>query len=91
MKYERELEMLRLSKSALQRSTEQLESELKVSRMEATSLKEVVARMTADASAIQCQLDATKVKMFILHKHQHNRVVCSWPYLLISTQKIEEV
>ena len=55
--------MLRLSKSALQRSTEQLESELKVSRMEVTSLKEVVGRMTADASAIQCQLDATKVKM----------------------------
>ena len=54
--------MLRLSKSALQRSTEQLESELKVSRMEVTSLKEVVARMTADASAIQCQLDATKVR-----------------------------
>ena len=63
MKYEHELEMLRLSKSALQRSTEQLESELKVSRMEVTSLKEVVARMTADASAIQCQLDATKVEI----------------------------
>ena len=54
--------MLRLSKSALQRSTEQLESELKVARMEVTSLKEVVARMMADASAIQCQLDATKVR-----------------------------
>ena len=54
VKYEHELEMLRLSKSSLQRSVEQLDSDLKVSRME-------VARMTADASAIQCQLDATKV------------------------------
>ena len=63
MKYEHELEMLRLSKSALQRSAEQLESELKVARMEVTCLKEVVARMTADASAIHCQLDATKVKI----------------------------
>lgn len=62
VKYEHEVEMLRLSKSALQRSTEQLESELKVSRMEVASLKEVVARMTADTSAIQCQLDATKVR-----------------------------
>lgn len=61
MKYEHELEILRLSKSSLQRSVEQLDSELKVSRLEAASLKEVVARMTADASAIQCQLDATRV------------------------------
>lgn len=61
MKYEHELEMLRLSKSSLQRSVEQLESELKVSRLEVASLKEVVTRMTADASAIQCRLDATRV------------------------------
>ena len=61
-KYEHEIEMLRLSKSALQRSVEQLETDLKVSRMEAASLKEVVAKMSADSSAIQCQLDATKVR-----------------------------
>ena len=58
--------MLRLSKSSLQRSVEQLDSDRKVSRMEVNSLKEVVARMTADASAIQCQLDATKVVYSLL-------------------------
>ena len=59
--YEHEIEMLKLQKSALQRSHDQLEAELSASRAEGTSLKATVSQMAADASAIQCQLDATKV------------------------------
>lgn len=58
--YEHEIEMLKLQKSALQRSHDQLEAELSASRAEGTSLKATVSQMAADASAIQCQLDATK-------------------------------
>ena len=53
--------MLKLSKSALQRSHDHLEAELSGSRAEGISLKATVTQMAADGSAIQCQLDATKV------------------------------
>ena len=53
--------MLKLSKSALQRSHDDLESNLKGARSEVVSLKATVSQMAADASAIQCQLGATKV------------------------------
>ena len=54
--------MLRLAKNALQRSHDDLDSNLIAARTEITSLKSTVAQMAADASGIQCQLDATKVK-----------------------------
>ena len=59
--YEHEIEMLKISKSALQRSHDDLEASLKEARSEAVSLKATVAQMAADSSAIQCQLEATKV------------------------------
>ena len=59
--YEHEMEMLKISKSALQRSHDDLEASLKEARSEAVSLKATVAQMAADSSAIQCQLEATKV------------------------------
>ncbi len=65
-RYEHELELLRLSKSALQRSHDQLDADLTAARNESTSLKSMVSRMAADASAIQCQLDATKVGPVII-------------------------
>lgn len=55
------MEMLKLSKSALQRSHDDLESNLKGARSEVISLKATISQMAADASAIQCQLGATKV------------------------------
>lgn len=59
--YEHEIEMLKISKSALQRSHDDLEASLKEARSEAVSLKATVTQMAADSSAIQCQLEATKV------------------------------
>ena len=53
MKHEHEIEMLCLSKSALKRSAEQLESELKVSRMEVTSLKEAVANKSREIAHLE--------------------------------------
>lgn len=53
--------MVRLSKNALQRSHDELESNLTATRSEVASLKSCVAQMTADAAGIQCQLEATKV------------------------------
>ena len=59
--YEHEVEMLKISKSALQRSHDDLEASLREARSEVVSLKATVSQMAADSSAIQCQLEATKV------------------------------
>ena len=53
--------MLKISKSALQRSHDNLEASLREAQSEAVSLKATVSQMAADSSAIQCQLEATKV------------------------------
>ena len=57
-----ELELLRRARDALQRSHHQLEGDLAASRSEVTALRSTVAQLTADASAVQCHLDATKVR-----------------------------
>ena len=63
-----EVEMLQLSKSSLQRSHDQIEGELTAARAEVTSLKGTVSQMAADSSAIQCQLEATKVSVHVCER-----------------------
>ena len=60
--YEHKLEMISLSKATLQRSHDLLQGELDSANTEVNSLKTTVKQVTADASGIKCQLEATKVR-----------------------------
>lgn len=60
----RELETERENKTYLESKVSGLESNLTSSKTEVLSLKEAITQMTANMSAVQCELEATKVLTF---------------------------
>ena len=63
----RELEVMKHSKTVIETKVAGLEADLTSSRAEVTSFKSAITQMTANISAVQCELDATKVYKLCIH------------------------